>query len=294
MREKKLSKPKTVDLPPGYLDSPSFDQATYDRQWLVQGILMAEQAAVIGGAKKSLKTSIAVDLAISLGSGKPFLGCFAVPESVRVAVLSGESGASVLQETARRIAISKRTKLSDCDVIWSDHLPRLDKSEDRRELRESLEKMQAKVVIIDPLYLCLLSIGKGASASNLFEVGPVLMRTGRACLDAGATPIFVHHMNKGSSGKNAGTDLGDLAFAGIAEFARQWLLVARRQPYEPGSGEHHLTMVGGGSAGHSGKWSLKIREEILNKDMGGRNWKVSVAAEHADPSVGFRNELTNV
>lgn len=70
---------------------------------------------------------------------------------------------------------------------------------------------------------------------------------------AGATPIFAHHTVKHAGmkpGRNGAqyksyepAELGDLAFAGFAEFARQWLLIARRADYEPGTGKHQLWLI---------------------------------------------------
>src|SRR5262245_10097736 len=85
------------------LDSAAFSVAKFPFHWLVEGILVAGQPGVLGGPKKALKSSLAVDLAISIGTGTPFLGRFAVPRRRRVALFSGESSRATLQDTARRV-----------------------------------------------------------------------------------------------------------------------------------------------------------------------------------------------
>jgi hypothetical protein len=101
----------------GMLNSAAFDRATYSRDWLVKSLLVKGQPAMIGGPKKSLKTSLAIDLAVSLGTGQRFLGRFEIPTPIRVAVLSGESGGATLQETACRIFRSKGKELRECDSL---------------------------------------------------------------------------------------------------------------------------------------------------------------------------------
>src|SRR5262249_35736797 len=160
---------------------------------------------------------------VSLASGRSFLDNFEVPRRARTLVLSGESGEGTLQETARRICRHKCLPLKACDVRWGFHLPELSSEEDLRKLEAYLRREGVEVVIIDPLYLCLIGGGGGLSTANLFDVGPLLLAITRACLHGGATPIMVHHSRKqgkhqhGSRG--APLDLNDLAFSGFAEFA---------------------------------------------------------------------------
>jgi replicative DNA helicase len=240
------SKPNTQNYAGRFLDSTAFDQARYPCGWLIEDILVQGQPGVIGGAKKTLKTSLSIDMAISLGTGHPFLGRFKVPKRLPVAVMSGESGPATVQETARRICRQKNVRLQDCLVLWSFRLPRFDSATDLAELKAYLQAQQVKLVIIDPLYLC--GLGQGGSASNLYEVGPLLRRVGQSCLAAGATPVYLHHTTKAAASKKEPLDLDDLAFAGIGEYARQWLLVSRREPFEPGAGVHNLHLSVGGSA----------------------------------------------
>ncbi len=179
-----------------------------------------------------------------------------------------------------QIARAKGVPLSACDVLWGFDLPRLGVDEDLRALAAALRKEKVAVVFLDPAYLCLLSGNPDLQASNLFQVGPLLLAVSRVCLEVGATLVLVHHSTKpaGMVRMQAGEpmELEDLAFSGFAEFARQWALVNRRQKYEPGSGKHCLWMNIGGSAGHSGCWGLDVDEGKLAEDFTGRRWLVQV------------------
>src|SRR5687767_13403037 len=78
-------------------------------------------------------------------------------------------------------------------------------------------------------------------------------------------------------------ELEDIAWSGFQEWCRQWLLVGRREKYEPGTGSHRLWLNVGGSAGHSALWALDIEEGKLPN----RTWEVNVM--HADEA---RQEVT--
>ena len=58
--------------------------------------------------------------------------------------------------------------------------------------------------------------------------------TSAACQTAGITLIIVHHTKRMAQGRDAKEplELTDLAFSGFAEWARQWLLLSRREALE--------------------------------------------------------------
>ena len=266
----------------GLLDSAGLDAADLRHKWLVPGLLVRNQPAIIGGPQKSLKTCLAVDLALSLGMGQPFLSRFPTLRRTRVMLLSGESGAATIRETARRIAASHEMALADADVLWGFDLPKLGDSGDVAALKRTIERREVEVVIIDPAYLCMMSgDAEGRSAANLFDMGSLLSPLSRVGQDTGATVILVHHLRlHRSSGPGEPATLEDLAFAGFQEWARQWLLVTRQKAYEPGSGWHELWLSAGGSAGHGGLYSVTVDEGKQGEDFTGRTWKVSVEEPH--------------
>jgi replicative DNA helicase len=275
----KINEAKASCEPLKLIDSRTFATAKFEQTWLIKGIMVAGQPAVVGGPKKSLKTSLLVDLAVSLGTGCKFLGEFSV-ERKRVGVISGESGERTLQETYLRIRNSRSKNCGDDpakdNILWGFNLPRLGEAAGLAALDTTIRAHGLEVIILDPLYLSLLSGRPDVQASNLFQMGPLLAEAARVCLEAGATPIFVHHNVKQKNPTFQLPELEDLAFAGIQEFARQWILLGRREQYKPGSGNHSLWLTAGGSAGFSGCWALDIYEGTVNHEFSGRTWLVEV------------------
>jgi hypothetical protein len=268
-----------VDFTTSIIDSKTFAGTEYKHEWLVKGVLVKGQPCVVGGPKKACKTTLMIDMAIAMYKAKPFLGHFDVPNSLRVLALSAESGLATLQETAARICQEKGTSLKDCHgILWGPKCPRFACQQDLDALGKFLYDKKIDVCIIDPLYLCLG--GRGISTTNLFEVGPLLLNFANACLDVGCTPIIIHHATKGATAKRSKRgdplDLDDLAYPGIAEFARQWSLVSRREPFVIGSGVHRLWLSVGGSAGHSSIWGVDVDEGVIRDDFSGRKWEVKV------------------
>ena len=245
-------------------------------QFIVRGVMVAGQPMVIGARSKAMKTHTAVDLAISIGSGTPFLGKFAA-ERATVGVWSGESGAASIREMALRIAAAKGVNLGDCEVFWSFDLPRLSQATDLEALRSTIVQRGIQVAILDPLYLCLLSTDTAGAASNLFAMGSVLQPLSAFAQEAGVTLVLLHHFRKsGQPDDSEPAGLEELAQSGMAEWARQWVLLQRRSPYQ-GDGRHQLWMRTGGSAGHAGLWALDIDEGTIDPDtFSGRRWEVEV------------------
>ena len=71
-------------------------------------------------------------------------------------------------------------------------------------------------------------------------------------------------------------ELADVAWSGFAEWAGQWVLLSRREKYDPDSdGEHRLWMTAGGRDGHSTLVGVDVTEGRSDSQQG-RRWDVHV------------------
>jgi replicative DNA helicase len=260
-----------------FIDSAALDDLELKRSWLIPGILVERQPCVIGGPVKSLKTSIAVAAAVAMSSGTAFLGEFQCTRKLRVGVISGESGHAAIKDIARRVCGSIGIELRECNIHWSFNLPKLANAEHLAELQKQIRLRRLDVVIIDPLYLSLLAAKEaaGLNAGNLYQMGPLLLAAAKICLAEGCTPIICHHF-KHTRERYGKPTLEDLAFAGIREFARQWVLLAPRDEYDPETGCSKLWMQAGGSMGQGLARALTITEGKLLLDFSGRYWQVEM------------------
>jgi len=283
--KKASAKPSRIE----WVDAETFLAADYRPEWLIQRVLVKGQPGLIGGPSKGMKTGLMIDAALSLTTGRPFLGYeqFQIPHRLRVAIASGESGEATIQETMMRVMKARGITAKDLgkNLHLAFTLPTLSDVGAMAELEEQLAAMQADVVMVDPFYLCL---GAAIDERSMFQMGPALKAITELIQRAGRTIQIAHHAN-GRLPIGEPMGLEHLAYAGSAQFARQWLLINRREKYA-NDGNHDLWLNVGGSVGHGGLWNVHIAEGITGADFGGRTWDVTVqtAAEARADVVGDR------
>ncbi|MBI3464901.1 MAG: AAA family ATPase [Planctomycetes bacterium] len=205
------------------------DSATYEQEYLIERTLVRGQPCILAGGKKTLKTSLIVYMAIALATGGRFLGRLQAKQC-RVTVMSGESGLATIQETARRIAAVASVKLADIEsLIWSTSLPKIGSALHLEALERFLKADAIEVLFLDPAYLAM----PGGDAGNLFVQGELLSGLNDVCQQLGVGLVLAHHTRKGNGKDFDAPELESIAWAGFQEFCRQWLLIGRREKYEP-------------------------------------------------------------
>ncbi|MCX7428948.1 MAG: AAA family ATPase [Planctomycetia bacterium] len=241
-------------------------------EYLIEDMLVAQQPILMVGPMKSLKTSMMLDLCLSLATGTYFLGQFNVTRKTNVLVISGESGKAVLLDTLKRIARPRRIDLAKVDnLIISDRLPQLSNPTHLQALRQQIEKHKPEVLAIDPAYLAL----DGTDAANLMIFGQQIRAVSQLCQELGVALLLCHHAKKASGADYRPINLTDASWAGFGEHCRQWFLINHREKWDADTGTARLWLGVGGSAGHGGLYAVDI-EEGLRKDPKGRRWVVSV------------------
>jgi len=153
--------------------------------------------------------------------------------------MSGESGMASIQSTVQRIA--------NAADYWPDRLgnllvtaqvPRIGDLEHMGALEKFIADHTVDVLCLDPACRCV----PGDDVGNVFAVGHQLRLLNDLVATTGCTLIMVHHAVKRRAMGHAQfvpVELEDLAWAGWREWARQWLLVGRREAWNPGSGDPH-------------------------------------------------------
>ena len=248
------------------------DAGNYDLEYLIEGALVARQPCILAGSKKTLKTSLLIDLGISLATGGDFLGRMKVNRACRVGIMTGESGLATIQETSRRIAAAAGWNLAEIEnLVFSEDLPQFGSIAHQEALGRFIQADALEVIAVDPAYMCIPEVDH----ASIFSMGPVLRGVSQVCQDQGALLLIAHHAKKAKADPFSPMELEDISWAGFQEFARQWLLLGRRELYQPGTGEHRLWLSAGGSAGHSGLWAVDVTEGT-RETPGGRFWQVAV------------------
>ena len=158
-------------------------------------------------------------------------------------------------------------------IHWFTRVASLATLEGVVDLQNALKHFESKVCILDPSYLLLGGAVTTDSPGNMFAMGALLAAIGTACTNAGATPIVITHAN-GRVPVGKPMELQHVAWSGFQQWARQWWLLSRLEPYRD-DGKHALCLRYGGSAGHTGLLAVGIDEGQFND--GGKKWDVRAA-----------------
>lgn len=197
-------------------------------KWLVKDIWAADSHGIIGGEPKTMKTTIAMALGLSVASGKPFLGKYPVGTQGPVLFVQEENAPWMMQDRLRKLARfyglirgrdaevrpARRADLARKGSVvvsleFPDDVPfrvmnnagfDLAEEEAREALWRECEELRPKLIVLDPLYL----IVGDADQDRVFHLRPYLKWLMALRYEFGTAVVLVHHMRKKNLNAGAG------------------------------------------------------------------------------------------
>jgi hypothetical protein len=163
--------------------------------WLVEDLWTDEAVGIVGGAPKACKTWLALDLAVSVGSGTPALGRFAVPVAGTVLLYGAEDAPAQLRNRLAGITLARGLQLDQVDLrlIVVPSL-RLDTDRDRERLRLTLAEHHPRLLVLDPLVrLHRLDENSAGEVSALLGELRAIQREHHLAI------VLVHHLRKNAA-----------------------------------------------------------------------------------------------
>jgi hypothetical protein len=168
------------------------------RDWLVEALWPQQAVGFIGGPPKAGKSWLALDLAISVATGAPFLGR-KVLKTGPVLFFLGEEFLGDVCLRADRLLAGRRLGRRDLGarLSFTENVPCLELEAPRRELGLAASEEKPVLIILDPLERFL---GEGdANATKDMRVVNSFLREAltRGC---GTSVCVVHHTDKKGKG----------------------------------------------------------------------------------------------
>lgn len=177
--------------------------------WLVKGFWMNQSHGIIAGEPKSFKSTLALDLAVSVASGTKFLNKYPVDYPGPVIYIQNENAKWIMKDRISKISSSRGLvgKVRHVDknrvkIKWPPKIPLYTINQQgflltdpvhQKLLEEVFKKYRPNLIILDPLYL--MFDGDINSAKDLNSVLSWLLEL-RYKYKCGI--MIVHHYNKGN------------------------------------------------------------------------------------------------
>lgn len=200
--------------------------ATYtptQQQWLVQNWVPHSSAGIISGLPGTYKTWLMLELALSLASGKPFLGAFEVPVPKPVIFCQLEDDYTLLA-TRLRMLLGTEVPTFEDDILTTVLHPNLPMHmyDGRRLDISNLESVKAFEQVVGDLGAGLVIIDPMNAAVNMEDYGiksvAALNRFKEIRDRTNCTIQFGHHDQKSAKESNRTSTYGTVFFDAWKEF----------------------------------------------------------------------------
>jgi len=174
-----------------------------EKRWLVEGLWADQAVGIVGGEPKCCKSFLALDVAVAVASGAPCLRRFRVAQPGKVLLFAAEDALHVVRSRLAGISVAANVSFETLAVhVITVPLLRLDVPDHQHLLRETVEQLRPRLLVLDP-FVRLHRKDENVAA----EVAPLLayLRELQRRYETGV--LLVHHARKGAAHARAGQAL---------------------------------------------------------------------------------------
>jgi hypothetical protein len=172
-------------------------------RWLVEALWADEAVGIVGGQPKCGKSFLALDLAVAVASGTPALHHYAVPHPGPVLLFAAEDPLHVVRDRLAALTQAAGVDFDTLDVhVITQPTLRLDLEADRVRLRQTVEALRPRLLILDP-FVRLHRIDENAAG----EVAPLLASLRTLQRQLHTAVLLVHHARKSGDRRRPGQAL---------------------------------------------------------------------------------------
>lgn len=196
-----MSDPHAHGLP--VVRACDLEEPSAQRRWLIDPLWARAGVGIIGGAPKSCKSWLGLDLALSVASATPCLGVFDVHEPGPTLLYMAEDSAPAVKARLSGLCRHRGLDLAalPIHVITAPTL-RLDLEADQRRLQRTLDELRPTLLLLDPFVrLHRIDENHAGEVSALLAYLRQLQRTFDLAL------VVVHHARKNGRAGSAGQNL---------------------------------------------------------------------------------------
>jgi hypothetical protein len=190
-----------VALPYATVPAAELASTTAPLRWIAQDLFLEGGAGILGGAPKSGKSFLALDLCVAIASATTCAGQFPILAPGPVTLLCAEDPHSVVVERLKSLARARQTSLSQLPLhVIVEPAVRLPDGIDR--LAATIDQTKPRLLLLDPLIR--LHRADENSAAEMSVILDGLRGLARASHTA---ILLVHHTRKASAGSSPGSGL---------------------------------------------------------------------------------------
>ncbi len=181
----------------------ALDTAPPEHRWLVDALWAEEGVGVLGGAPKTGKSWLALEIATAVAAGIPCLGRFDVRRPGPTLVYLAEDALPMVRQRIAALCEARGLDLDKLDlhVITAPTL-RLDNEDNFRRLVATVEAIGPRLLVLDPFVRL-----HTADENRAGEVSAILGRLRALQRGLNTAILIVHHARKSTAGMSPGQAL---------------------------------------------------------------------------------------